>query len=64
MYLSLCPHAVLLSLLQANLVCPLLDDRLVKLRLLQTTSTVERITMLRSMLQQLQDVHLSGCSIM
>lgn len=50
--------------LQANLVCPLLDDRLVKVELLRQTSTLERVTMLRSMLQQLQDVHLSGCSIM
>lgn len=48
----------------ANLVCPVLDDASVKLRMLMMTSTLERLKLCRSVLQQLQDASMGGCVVM
>ena len=51
-------------LLQANLICPMVDERAIKLQMLQTTSTLKRMQLLRQVLAQLQDVQMSGCTVM
>lgn len=48
----------------ANLVCPVLDDAGVKLRMLCMTSALERLTLCRSVLTQLQDASVGGCTVM
>lgn len=50
--------------MQANLVCPVVDERSLKLQMLRTMSTLERMRLLRQVLEQLQDVQMSGCSLM
>ena len=41
-----------------------MDERSVKLQMLRTTSTLERMQLLRQVLMQLQDVQMSGCTVM
>ncbi len=53
-----------LSFWVANLVCPVIDDVGVKLRMLSMTSTVDRLKLCKGVLQQLQDASLGGCSVM
>jgi len=53
-----------LSFWVANLVCPIIDDVGVKLRMLSMTSTVDRLKLCKGVLQQLQDASLGGCSVM
>jgi Lon protease-like protein len=53
-----------LSFWVANLVCPLIDDVGVKLRMLCMTSTVDRLKLCKGVLQQLQDASLGGCCVM
>lgn len=53
-----------LSFWVANLVCPVLDDAAVKLSLLNTRCTLQRLTAVRRMLQQMRDSHCTGCSVM
>jgi Lon protease-like protein/tetratricopeptide (TPR) repeat protein len=48
----------------ANLVCPVLDDAAVKLRMLSMMSTLERLKLCRSVLMQLQDASMGGCVVM
>jgi Lon protease-like protein len=53
-----------LSFWVANLVCPIIDDTGVKLRMLSMRSTVDRLKLCKGVLQQLQDASLGGCSVM
>lgn len=50
--------------MQANIVCPLTDDHKSKVRMLQTTSTIERYELCQAVLTKLQDANITGCSIM
>jgi len=58
-FLSLAPVS-----LQSNLVCLVLEGSDLKLQLLSTTSTLERMKLNKSVLRQLQDAQVNGCSIM
>ena len=42
----------------------MVDERVMKLQMLRTTSTLERMQLLRQVLAQLQDVQMSGCTVM
>lgn len=53
-----------LPMMQANLVCPLVESRAVKLQMLCTRSTMERMRLNKAVLEQLQDSQINGCSVM
>jgi hypothetical protein len=58
--LPLGPHP-----LQANLICPVLDESSLKLQFLSARCTLERLRSERQVLQQLSSVqHSQGCCLM